>query len=123
MKDTQDRAMEGESAAGDAPSRRTYLALGLMAALGATGALMNAASGVFTMTAVRQLSHALGRGDRRRFEEVFNATLLLFVLLGAPDNKPGILICTLLYQRGRQYSLKSDIEGQFQFLNAEPCRA
>jgi hypothetical protein len=46
---------------------------GLMATLGATGALLTLASGSLNLTAQRQLAHALGSGEPGRFEETFNA--------------------------------------------------
>jgi O-antigen/teichoic acid export membrane protein len=52
---------------------------GLMATLGATGALLTLASGSLNLTAQRQLAHALGSGEPGRFEETFNATLVFFV--------------------------------------------
>ncbi len=65
---------------------------GLLAALGAGGALLLQLTPALNAGAIRNMAYELGGGDARRASEVFNATLVLFAGMGLVLLLAGLLV-------------------------------
>ena len=74
------------------------LRVAVLAALGATGALMVFAGRSLNVAGQRHLAHEIGRDDEERLREVFNSTLALFVAMSVGILLLGVLIEPLVIQ-------------------------
>ena len=73
-----------------------HIDFGLVAALGASGTLVIFLGYSLSSAAVRYLAHEIGRADDERLIEVFNASLVLFLLLGAGMLAVGVALQPVL---------------------------
>jgi O-antigen/teichoic acid export membrane protein len=73
-----------------------HVDFGLVAALGASGTLVVFLGYSLSSAAVRYLAHEIGRADDERLIEVFNASLVLFGMLGAGMLAVGVALQPVL---------------------------